>query len=147
MKKDIIRDYATNAFVRYASLGCPTKEDLIAKIRSDCYKRLSLQQPQYIVMKADAEVQARAPLIEDVEAVNKVFDILKGQDREYISEAIKAIYFIQPNRIPRKGEIVERVTAYAVNVPCSTKTVYTWLKSARLLFARMRGLNTEGIGE
>lgn len=147
MKKDIIRDYATNAFVRYASLGRPTKEELIAKIRADCYRRLSLQQPQYVVLKADAEVQARMPLIEDVDAVNKVFDILNGQNREYIADAIKAVYFVQPNKVPKKGEIVERVTAYALSVPCSTKTVYTWLKSARLLFARMRGLNTDGIGE
>jgi hypothetical protein len=43
--------------------------------------------------------------------------------------------------------IVDRVTAYAMKCPASTKAVYAWLKSARLLFAQIRGLDTGGNNE
>lgn len=141
-KKEWYMDYATHAFVRYASLGCPTRQEYENRIRQDCYNRLALHEPSFIVMKANAEVSSRIPLLEDIDAVNRVIDILTQQDKQYIIQAIKDVYFVNPKGKPEHGVIVERVTAYAMKCPASTKTVYAWLKSARLLFAKLRGLNT-----
>jgi hypothetical protein len=99
-------------------------------------------EPQFIVMKADAEVSARKPIIEDIKAVERVLNILQEQGKTEIAGAIKAVYFTNSRFPLKKGEIVDRVTAYAVALPASTKSVYAWLKSARLLFAQIRGLST-----
>jgi hypothetical protein len=141
-KKEWYMDYATHAFVRFASLGCPTRDEYEHRIREDCYRRLAFHEPSFIVSKANAEVSARKPLLEDIDAVNGVLDILARQDKEHISKALKAVYFTHPHGKPDRGEIVERVTAYAMECPASTKSVYQWLKSARLLFAQLRGLDT-----
>lgn len=141
-RKEWYRDYATHAFIRYASLGKPTREEYETRIREDCYRRLALHEPHFIVVKANAEVSTRLPLLEDIDAVNRVLDILKKQDKPHIIQAIKDVYFVYPYQKPERGEIVERVTAFAVKCPASTKAVYSWLKSARLLFAQIRGLDT-----
>ena len=146
-KKEWYMDYATHAFVRYASLGCPTREELEARIRRDCYQRLSLQNPSFIIIKANAEVSAREPLLKDVDAVNRVLEILKNQDKQHIINAIREVYFVNPKGKPEHGVIVDRVTAYATKCPASTKAVYEWLKSARLLFAKERELDIGGSDE
>lgn len=141
-KKEWYMDYATHAFVRFANLGCPSRAAFEDRIRKDCYARLATHEPSFIVMKANAEVSARGPLLDDIEAVNRVLEILKHQNKEHIIQAIKDVYFVNPKGKPEHGVIVERVTAYAMKCPASTKAVYAWLKSARLLFAQIRGLNT-----
>lgn len=146
-KKEWYMDYATHAFVRYASLGCPTRAEYETRIREDCYKRLAFHNPSFIVIKANAEVSSREPLLKDIDAVNRVLDILQKQDKPHIINAIKAVYFVNPKGKPERGEIVERVTAYAMKCPASTKAVYEWLKSARLLFAQIRELDTGGYDE
>jgi hypothetical protein len=146
-KKEWYMDYATHAFVIFASLGCPTREEFENRIRQDCYNRLALHEPSFIVMKANAEVSSRKPLLEDIDAVNRVLDILKKQDKQHIAHAIRDVYFVAPYGKPEHGVIVERVTAYAMKCPASTKAVYAWLKSARLLFAQIRGLDTGGNNE
>ena len=146
-KKEWYMDYATHAFVRYASLGCPTRAELEARIRADCYRRLSLHNPSFIIIKANAEVASREPLLKDVDAVNHVLDILAKQDKQHIIDAIKDVYFVNPKGKPDHGVIVDRVTAYAMKCPASTKAVYDWLKSARLLFAKVRDLDTGGDDE
>ena len=141
-KKEWYMDYATHAFVRYANLGCPTREEYENRIRQDCYTRFAFQEPSFILSKANAEVSSRIPLLEDIDAVNRVIDILRQQDKQHIIQAIRDVYFVNPKGKPERGVIVERVTAYAIKCPASTKAVYEWLKSARLLFAQLRGLNT-----
>ena len=146
-KKEWYMDYATHAFVRYANLGCPTREQYEERIRNDCYRRLAFHEPGFIVIKANAEVSAREPLLKDIDAVNRVLDILQKQDKPHIIAAIKAVYFVNPKGKPEHGVIVERVNAYAMKCPASTKAVYEWLKSARLLFAQIRELDTGGNDE
>ena len=143
-KKEWYMDYATHAFVRYASLGCPTRQEYEERIRQDVYKRLAMHEPAFIINKANAEVSAREPLLKDIDAVNKVLDILRREDKQHIIDAIKAVYFTYPKGKPERGVIVDRVTRYAMECPASTKAVYEWLKSARLLFAQIRELDTGG---
>lgn len=143
-KKEWYMDYATHAFVRYAALGCPTRQQHEERIRQDVYKRLAMHEPAFIVNKANAEVSAREPLLKDIDAVNRVLDILRREDKQHIIDAIKAVYFTYPKGKPERGVIVERVTRYAMECPASTKAVYEWLKSARLLFAQIRELDVGG---
>lgn len=141
-KKEWYMDYATHAFVKYAELGCPTREEQIAAIRSKVNRELSLHEPSFIVIKADAEVAKAEPLLKDIDAVNRVFKILEEQDKPAIADAIRAVYFIDPRGKPRRGAIVARARRFAYEYPANERTVYKWLKSARLLFAIERGLCT-----
>lgn len=141
-KKEWYMDYATHAFVRYANLKCPTREQYEARIREDCYRRLAFHEPAFIVIKANAEVAAREPLLKDIDAVNRVFEILEKQDKPQIAGAIRAVYFIDPYGKPKYGAVVNRVRRYAYECPANERTVYKWLKSARLLFCKERGLDT-----
>ena len=143
MKKDFIRDYATGAFIRYASLGCPTREEYEEKLRRDVYNRLSLKEPRIILMKADAEIASRKPILDDIEAVEKMFAMLEANGKEYISKAVRAVYFASAVGRPSRKEIVNRVLCYARSVPIDERSVYRWLKYARELFAMLRGLTIE----
>ena len=143
MKKDFIRAYATGAFARYEHLGRPTRAEYEAKIRQEVYTRLSLKEPRIILMKADAEVSARKPILDDIEAVQKMFDMLEENGKGYISKAVEAVYLISSDGRPSRNEIVNRVLHYANSVPIDERSVYRWLKYARELFAMFRGLTIE----
>jgi hypothetical protein len=137
-------DYATHAFVNFAALGCPTRQQHEERIRQGCYQRYAMHEPSYIVNKANAEVLSKEPLLKDIDAVNRVLDILHRQNKDHIIAALQAVYFAYPKGKPERGVIVSRVTRYAIDCPASTKAVYEWLKSARLLFAQIRELDTNG---
>lgn len=141
-KKEFFMDYATHAFVRYASIGRPTREEYEQRVREDCYRRLALLPPDVIVNKANGEVSAREPLLKDIDAVNRVLRILAENNKHHIADAIKAVYFTPPCQMPKRGAIVARVRRFAMEYPCSLSSAYRWLKSARLLFAQIRGLDT-----
>lgn len=139
-------DYATHAFIHYAALGRPTREQQEARIRGEIYSKLALEKPDYIVAKAEQAVKNAAPLLKDIDAVNRVFKILEEQDKPGIADAIKAVYFIDPRGKPKRGAIVARARRFAYEYPANERTVYKWLKSARLLFAIERGLYTDSDG-
>lgn len=146
-KKEWYRDTATHAFIKYAYLGFPTKIERENQIRNECYKKYALSNPSFIAVKVEESIIKKTGELKDIDAVNRVLDILKKQDKTHIIEAIKEVYFVNPKGKPERGEIVERVTAYAMKCPASTKAVYEWLKSARLLFAQLRELDTGGDDE
>lgn len=83
---------------------------------------------------------------QDVEAVNRLFEILEREGKTEIIDAIKAVYFVDPNGKPEPKDIVKRAEAFSKGLGIPPKRVYGWLKSARLLFARLRELDT-GIDE
>ena len=143
MKKDWIMDYATGAFVRYASLGMPTRAAYEESVRQEVYKRLATLEPRLILIKAEAEVSKRKPLLEDIDAVNKVFMMLRENDKEYILDALRAVYFVAPYTRVSRSVYASRVRAFSMEYPASEISVYRWLKSARELFAVYRGLTIE----
>lgn len=146
-KKEWYMDYATHAFVIYASLGCPTRQQYEEEIRRDVYRRSSLLEPGIILIRAESAIRVRRPVLEDIDAVNKVLDILREQGKQHIIDAMKAVYFYDPHGKPEHGEIVNRVIRFSVDYPASERAVYKWLKSVRLLFAQVRGLDTGATGE
>ena len=143
MKKDWIKDYATGAFVRYASLGMPTRKDYEENIRQEVYKRLATWEPKLILIKAEAEISMRKPLLEDIDAVNKVFLMLRENDKEYILDAVRAVYFVPPYTRVSRSVYASRVRGFSMSYPASEISVYRWLKSARELFALYRGLTID----
>ena len=141
MLKEWTRDYATGAFIRYANRGCPTVEEYEKAVREDVYHRLALLPPNVIVMRAQAAVLARRPLIEDFEAAGKMLEFFMSKGQCWMREAIEEIYRgLREDRPTQKNEIALRVRRFAQEHYLSESTVYRALKQARLLFSRFRGV-------
>ena len=80
--------------------------------------------------------------LQDREAVERLFEILKREDKTEIADAIKMVYFTEPNGTPDQKDVVKRVESFAKSQGVPSKRVYMWLKSSRLLYAKLRGLHT-----
>lgn len=116
MIKDAERERATNAFINYALLGCPSDEDYRRKKGSE-----------------DDPSEYR-----DVLAVNAMFDTLDREGKEYISKAVRDVYMYYPRGLLRRNTS-GRVLAHAMSAPADVRTVYRWLKYAKKLFNMHRG--------
>ena len=112
MKKDLIRDYATEAFRLYARMGCPSSK----------------------------EIGGEGATAADLKAVCEVLRILALQGKEEVIAAVRAVYFVAPRQEIERGSISARVEAFAAGYPASERAVYRWLRTARNLFAKVRGL-------
>ena len=115
--RDTTRDYTIAQFRIYAALGCPSK----AQIISDKTMRQALRL--------------------DLLAVADTLNALTNSGKDYICQAVSAVYFVAPTAALHKGEINLRVTKFAINNYTDERTVFRWLKEARLLCADYRGLN------
>lgn len=108
VKKDFLRDYATEAFRAYAAY------------RHTNVTSVSLQ----------ADMLAVSETLEELDRANKL----------YIVQAVEAIYFVQPKQNLKRGELTARVHRHAITSYVAERNVYSWLKEARELFAKKRGL-------
>jgi len=117
MKKDWIRDYATEAFRIYALHHEPTYDE-IEKIED-------------------------AGLAADLMAVCNTITFLTENDKTVIYQSIKNVYFVDPSKPLKKGDISQRVLHLALSMPAAEKSIYRWLNDARDIFANMRGLRTK----
>lgn len=142
MLKEWYRDYATHAYMRYSTLGYPTRATLEEKIRADVNRRLAFEEPGFIVVKADAAVLEHEGLLRDIDAIGRVFAQLHRENREHIADAIREVYFLGAGGKAKRGTITARVRRFAYEYPASERTVYNWLKTARMMFAKERGLCT-----
>jgi hypothetical protein len=142
-KKEWYMDYATHAFITYAWLKCPSREKYICDLKESFFKRKnhlcadeSLLESLFL-----SEVQKHEPLLKDIDAVNQVFEELRINQKSYIIDAVKAVYFIDPVWRPRNGAISKRVIKFATDYPVGERSVYRWLNYARKLFAKKRGIS------
>ena len=110
----------------------------------DINRRLALHEPGFIVAKADEAVSEHEGLLQDIDAIGRVFAQLQRENREHIADAIRAVYFLGAGGKAKRGTITARVRRFAYEYPASERTVYNWLKTARLMFATARGLCTTG---
>lgn len=115
--RDTTRDYTIAQFRLYASLGYPNKAQVVAD--KTMHRALRL----------------------DLLAVIDTLDALTSSGKDYIRQAVSAVYFVAPTAALHKGEINLRVTKFAVSNYTDERTVFRWLKEARLLCADYRGLN------
>lgn len=124
MKKDNIRDYATEAFRYWASIGCPAYEDILS------YQ--NAERPAF----SDAEK-------EDIRACDACFRYFSESGHTVICDAVREVYMTKPNQDIGKNEISVRVTRFSMKTPASERQVYYWLHQARVLFAELRGLRLD----
>lgn len=115
--RDSTRDYTIAQFRLYASLGFPSKAQVVAN--KTMHRALQL----------------------DLLAVADTLNALTNSGKDYICQAVSAVYFVAPTAPLQKGEINFRVTKFAINNYTDERTVFRWLKEARLLCADYRGLN------
>lgn len=115
MKKDHIRDYATEAFRFYARMGCPTYKQAEAMIKS-------------------------SPELADVAAVIETLEQFERGEKTYIAKAVKAVYFVKPDKPLESGDIEARVIRHSLHAPAAESSVYRWLRLAREIFAENRSL-------
>ncbi len=115
MKKDLIRDYATDAFRLYARMGCPSLK----------------------------EIGGEGATAADLRAVCEVLRILSLQGKEDVIAAVRAVYFVAPRQEIERGSISARVEVFSTEYHTSVPSVYRWLRVARSLFAKVRGLRVK----
>lgn len=149
IKSDATRDYATEAFRYYAALGKPTYEQLkqqlydeiLRKQKRELIRVSGISNPtQNAQINAEREVERRTPELLDILAVEKTLDLLHLGNKPEIIRCIECVYFPEPSRPIKRGEITERVSRACTEVYASERQIYYWLKQARQLFAAERGL-------
>lgn len=142
MKKEPTRDYVTEAFRTYAMLGL-SYEQARKNIYEAETQRCRTIDPLHATTQAERAVNENAALLMDILAVEKTIEMLECGEKRYIAEAVKAVYFASPSLPLGRGDISNRVRWYSLSIPIDERTVYRWLKEARLLCAATRGLRVK----
>lgn len=146
--KDYIRDYATAAFRFYAVNGKNT-EEFKEKIKQEAIETVVKRQgmkssgvspTEGELIRAENAVIEKIASIMDMEAVDKTLAELKVNRRHDIVKAIQMVYFDDCNQELDKGFIQTKVQFASIALEVSERTVYNYLKKARILFAYSRGL-------
>lgn len=149
MRKDNIRDYATEAFRFYAACGKLTAEQLKQRVYEDIYSRqkreylrsgsgMHSDTTAYAVMAAEDAMRDMRAEFEDIIAVEKTLQRLTQPQRQ----AVELVYFINPEQPLERNDISERVHRAELEIPASERSIYGWLHRARKIFAEERGLRT-----
>jgi hypothetical protein len=150
MKKDHIRDYATEAFRFYALIGVSAIEyrekirteaiNIVVKRMGKSSKGGSPTEAQLIY--AEKVIEEKISEIQDLEAVEKTLKEFEADvfTRVTMLPLIKIVYFTEAGKEIKKGEIRDRVIKACNDLNISESTAYRYLKRARLLFAHNRGL-------
>lgn len=154
MKKDYIRDYATEAFRFYATIGM-TSDEYRNKIAQEAIENMSKKEvsisssgpgrpTESQLLYSEKLVEEKLSAIYDIDAVEKT---LKECETTYLGREIKKVieivYFTEAKQPIRKGDIRDRVLKVCDELHISESTAYRHLKKARLLFAHNRGLRVE----
>lgn len=149
MRKDNIRDYATEAFRYYAANGRRTSTELMQEVKDMIYEQSHREIfrsgsgshsdiTAYSVMKAEDKVVDMTAEFLDIMAVEKTLMQLD----EYQRLAVEIVYFTDAKKELEKGDISKRVHKAGLTIPASERNVYNWLAKARRVFAKERGLRT-----
>ena len=142
MKKDYTRDYITEAYRLYAAMGQPKYDNVKRDIYNNALMDNSID-PAAAVARAEKAVETATPMLLDLLAVETAISLLERGGKSYIIKAIKAVYFVAPSSPLRKGDISNRVHRLSIDMPASERSIYQWLREARLLCASIRGLRID----
>lgn len=143
MRKDITRDYATDAFRVWALWGCPSYDDAITKVRKEAEARAVGHDPAIDAALADAEVEKRMPVLLDIMACEQTFIMLRRHGKGHICRVVEAVYMKEPHRLIKRNDITSRVLKISAQLPAHESTIYRYLSEARRLFAAFRGLRID----
>ena len=122
MRDRIANARAIRAFTLYALLGLSSNAE---------YRRIF-----------DDQALDEHPDRTDLIAVSRMFERLDREGRDYVSEAVRAVYMFVPGGIV-PSNIAGRVLSHAMNVPADVRTVYRWLAYAKRVFSEMCELTEE----
>lgn len=131
--------YAVEAFRFYARVGKISAEEYRKRIYDGAAENTEITELKN-AQGINAVNEAKGALY-DIEAVGRTLEILSKSGKDYIISAIEQIYFVLPGRRLSTYETGARVKGFALLCPASERTVYRWLKTAREIFAKERGLN------
>ena len=150
MRKDNIRDYATEAFRFFAMYGGydEYKRQKMTEIYQSMAQSETVRTKNGIhkptesqVIKAEEEYQRLFGEAEDVRAVERVIylasQMKNGKD---IVDCIRGVYFVEPSKRLDKGDIQTRVDDLAEKIYKSPRDIYRCLAKARQMFAEERCL-------
>lgn len=149
MKKDNIKDYATEAFRYYAACGRKTSEELRQEVKAHIYAQSNKEGVRGSSMPTDATALAAMKAEETVMDMQAEFmDIIAvektlRQLTKYQRQAVEIVYFAEAKKELARGDISKRVHMAEMKIPAGEKTIYTWLRRARIIFAKERGLRTK----
>lgn len=143
MKRDCYRDAATLAFIRYGELRGKTADEYREELKKSIIDELKYGDPAAVSQKVESELRRYEGFFDDLYAVEEVLGHFLSKDKEYVVDAVKAVYMAYPFGKMSHKETVYRVRCHAYSVPVTEKQVYKWLKDARVLFAKKRKLAFE----
>lgn len=147
LKKDNIRDYATEAFRFYAACGKKTSGEIIEKVKAEIYTKSRKEYLRsgrgsaddataYAVMAAEDAIKEMGAEISDIVAVEKTMWRLNTHQKK----AVEIVYFTDADKSLEKNDISDRVHQAEIEIPASERSIYEWLAKARRIFAEERGL-------
>lgn len=136
------RQYATDAFRLYAMIGESSADEYKRSIEEKVRLKFSHESAESVGRRVISEINVMKREILDVGSVDDVMKELRAKGRDDIIGALKCVYFAEPARIMKKGEIKDRVLRYATDYHADARTVYRWLGIARRKFFEARGMNT-----
>lgn len=146
--KDYLRDYCTEAFRFYACNGMNADKykqkiyDEALEQQKRMEKSCGISCPtEAAIIRAENAVDEKLAEIKDMEAVEMTIAELEAAGRNHdIVQAIKIVYFQDAGKELEPGDISLRVHAAELDIPASERSVYRYLKKARMMFAEHRGL-------
>lgn len=140
MIKDNIRDYATDAFRYWASVGCPTYEEAIARIVKKAESEAVGQPEGTRAAFVDARLNKHMGELGDIRACNECFEYMKAHGKECVCSAVREVYMVCPRKRPARGELSGRVLRFAIDNYYGEAQVYRFLREACEVFAEKRAL-------
>lgn len=146
MKKEITKDYAESAFQYYVSIGKPSYDSLKERYIKDALEYYSIINKKIISIDdlgfhkkamdyVDDKLKMKAGELEDILAIEKTLKLLNETEKS----VLEIIYFSSDNLI-NKANISELVKKTCTITSLPEKTIHSFLRKARVLFARERGL-------
>jgi hypothetical protein len=147
MKKNHIRDYATEAFRFYARTGSSAKhkqkiwDEAIAAQRKRDGSGTGGSPTEAAITYAEARVADAQAELADLEAAEKTLIILENSYSGYdMVKALRMVYMADPDKDIERGDIQERTHRAELIIPASERSIYGWLSKARYIFTQERGL-------
>ncbi len=137
MKRDHIRDYATEAFRFYARVGKLSGDEYLKMVRGSFGCVQEEDERKRCALDASADIMGAC---QDLDAAKRTLDDLELSGKMHAAQAVRAVYFVRPSGDISGREIAGRVRDFSLSCPASERTVYRWLSLARKVFARERGL-------
>lgn len=147
LKKEITKDYTEAAFQYYASIGKPSYESLRIKYSYDAlqaYNEINKQEISQDDLKynkaameyIERQLDMKKGELEDILAIEKTLKLLNDTEKL----VLEIVYFSSDNPIKKKANMSELVKKACTITSLPEKTIHSYLRKVRVLFAYERGL-------